>query len=65
MKYSNSCLDKKFIKIDNVELSFERNGFYIIKGENGTGKTTLIENVVFDKDISHFTFENENEREMY
>ena len=36
------------ISFENIDLNFSQTGIYVIKGENGTGKTTLIEHLLYE-----------------
>lgn len=53
----NKC-NIKNIDIDNMDLDFSEYGIYIINGNNGVGKTTILEQIIFGKnEISFNTLE--------
>lgn len=63
MEYNNSI--KKYIELENVKLDIEEYGIYKITGGNGCGKTTLLEQILFDDDTSHFYFCNGDEQKTF
>lgn len=63
MKIENLCVNNKKVKIENVNLDFSQKGIYIIKGLSGSGKTLLLEKVVFDD--YEATFDNPNEQQLF
>lgn len=65
MIYVNSRVNKKYIQLRDIKLSFEECGVYVLKGENGCGKTTLIESIVFDENKSHFLFSDKREKNAF
>lgn len=64
MIYYNDNI-KKYVELNNIKLDIEEYGIYLITGENGCGKTTLLEQILFDNDNSHFIFYNESEKKTF
>lgn len=58
MKIKNLTIKNKSINYENLEFDFSRNGIYQIKGKNGSGKTCILEEILFGK----YCVEFENER---
>ena len=54
MKISSFNLKNKFICYKNLMFDFSSFGIYKINGENGTGKTSIIEKIVFGNYSVHF-----------
>lgn len=63
MRINQFSIDNYFLSIKPFELQLNQNEIYLIEGENGSGKTTMIESLVFD-DYEAF-FENEEEQKLY
>lgn len=51
------------ISLENIELKFEYSGIYVISGENGTGKTSIIKKIVFEE--KNIKFDDENKQQMF
>ena len=52
-----------FVNIQNEKLDFSHTGVYILKGKNGAGKTSILENIVFgNPDVA---FKNKKQEELY
>lgn len=49
MKIKEIALKNKFINYEFISLDFSKKGIYLIQGENGSGKTSLIEEIIFGK----------------
>ncbi len=49
MKIKNINVKNKFINYENIEIDFSKKGIYLIQGENGSGKTSLLEEIIFGK----------------
>lgn len=49
MKISNLRIKNKYINYGNLNFDFSKYGIYKICGENGTGKTSIIEAILFGK----------------
>lgn len=52
MKISN--LSIKSINLQNLNFDFDRYGIYVISGENGSGKTSIIEKILFESSDVEF-----------
>lgn len=63
MYIKNININNNSVKINNAELNFTNNGIYLIHGKNGTGKTTLLENIIFGK--NNVEFNNPIEEKIY
>lgn len=63
MYISDLEIRNKFIHVQNIHMEFKQNGIYFILGENGCGKTTLLEQIIFGKE--HVFFENPREKNLY
>lgn len=50
LNVTNSSIDFK-----NINIDFSQNGFYLIKGKNGLGKTTIIDSILFSKNCCFFS----------
>lgn len=57
MKISGFHIKNKFINYENLTFDFSNFGIYKISGENGTGKTSIIEKIVFG--TYHVQFDSE------
>ncbi len=58
MKISGLNVKNKFICYENLMFDFSAFGIYKISGENGTGKTSIIEKIVFGNYSVQFDSEN-------
>lgn len=65
MIYKCDNYKKRSVTIKNINLNLSENGIYRIKGKNGTGKTTLIESILFEEPEENFLWEQENERTAF
>ena len=63
MYISDLSIKNRFINVKNINMEFEDNGIYFVLGENGCGKTTLIEQILFGNDNTYF--KNKEEQNMY
>lgn len=54
MKITNINISNKFINYSNISLDFSMPGTYFLVGNNGTGKSSLIENILFDNNTVIF-----------
>jgi ABC-type Mn2+/Zn2+ transport system ATPase subunit len=54
MKIENINIDHQGVSLKNVALSFENTGIYTLHGENGSGKTSLIEEILFENHAAKF-----------
>lgn len=63
MKITNINISNKFIDYSNVCLDFSMLGVYFLVGNNGTGKSSLIENIIFDD--NRVLFNNKNYDYLY
>lgn len=53
------------IHYENIHCDFSKKGIYLIKGENGTGKTTFIESLIFEENSETVFFLDELHNELY
>lgn len=49
MRFKNVAVKNKYLNIENVNIDFNKTGIYILRGFNGSGKTSLIEQLIFDE----------------
>ncbi|MFP3153714.1 ABC transporter ATP-binding protein [Lachnospiraceae bacterium ZAX-1] len=63
MKIRNFKISKPYLKINVNEIDFLEHGINLIAGDNGTGKTTILESIVFD--YNQIEFQTEKEKESY
>ena len=54
MKISSFNIKNKFICYENLMFDFSAVGIYKISGENGTGKTSIMEKIVFGNYSAYF-----------
>lgn len=63
MNVKQKIIQNEYIKISEYNINLKTNEIYLIDGKNGTGKTTLMESLVFGSlDVE---FETENEKLLY
>lgn len=62
MKIANAKIHNQSIHVDNINMEFDSIGLYRIEGENGCGKTTLLEMMLFGNDAE---FSSGDEKNMY
>ncbi len=62
MKVSTSIVNSQ-ICLKDIELEFESCGIYVISGENGSGKTSLIKKIVFDE--NNIKFKNSEQELLF
>lgn len=62
MRVRNAAIHNPSIHVENINLDFDSTGLYRIEGENGCGKTTLLELLLFGNDAEFHTAE---EKKMY
>lgn len=53
----NTSIENSQISLKNIELEFDNAGIYIISGENGSGKSSIIKNIVFEEKNIEFSDE--------
>lgn len=63
MRVRQKVIQNEYIKISEYNINLKINEIYLIDGANGTGKTTLMESLVFD--YLDVDFETENEKRLY
>ncbi len=63
MIYKN-IINKSYLN-KNVSFDFSLNGLYVFKGPNGCGKTTIIEEILFDRDETHYKFHDAETEKMF
>ena len=59
----NTSIENSQISLKNIELEFDNAGIYIISGENGSGKTSIIKNIVFEE--KNIEFSDEKIKELF
>ncbi|MCL1990505.1 MAG: ATP-binding cassette domain-containing protein [Defluviitaleaceae bacterium] len=64
MIIKNKTLKNNRIQISNINLDFSQKGVYIISGENGVGKTTLLESLLYELN-NGLSFVNEAHQKAY
>lgn len=62
MRIEKINIKNKFINLKNMEFNFDKNGVYLIKGENGVGKTSLIKNIIFEENSAYFSSECQSDQ---
>lgn len=67
MKIENLNVKNDAVEFTNINLDFSKTGVYLISGENGVGKTTIIESIIFGKNKFSFSSreQEENARKKY
>lgn len=63
MKYQNIEITNKFIHLTAKNIDFSSKGIYFIKGENGTGKSTFMNQLLFGQHKP--IFESKKEETLY
>jgi ABC-type multidrug transport system ATPase subunit len=63
MRIDKLNVKNKVINIEDVDIDFSGYGVYLIRGENGSGKTSLIEEIIFNK--NNISFDSEEQRKAY
>ncbi|MGN0165792.1 MAG: ATP-binding cassette domain-containing protein [Lachnospiraceae bacterium] len=63
MYISGLSICNRFIHVQDIHLDFKKNGIYFITGENGCGKTTLLEQILFGN--HGVCFESREEQYLY
>ncbi len=59
MKIKNMFVQNKQIHLKDVNIDFSNIGIYLIKGANGSGKTSLIEEILFKYNDATFSYEKQ------
>lgn len=57
MKIKNLNICNSKIRFKNINIDISNYGIYVLIGENGSGKTSLLENIIFEN--NHISFNNE------
>jgi len=60
MKIQNLSVKNKQINFENINIDFSRIGIYLIRGANGSGKTSLIEEILFNCRTAIFPCESQS-----
>ncbi|MDO4317621.1 MAG: ATP-binding cassette domain-containing protein [Lachnospiraceae bacterium] len=63
MRIHHICVKNKAVCISNIYIDLTQPGVYQLTGENGTGKTSLIESIVFEDNDA--VFDDPNEEILY
>ena len=63
MRIDNLNITNKYISFTEQKIAFDKKGIYLISGENGSGKTTVIKQLIFGK--NRISFNNREQEEAY
>lgn len=65
MKIQGFAVKNKTIAFSDIALDFSGTGIHLIQGANGTGKTTILEALLFERNQTTVTFNHAVEQESY
>lgn len=63
MIIENLSIKNKFIHLKKQKIELNHIGIYIVRGKNGVGKSSLIRQIVFDK--NNIVFNTEEQKNAY
>ena len=64
MTINNINIKNTNLNIKNQRIALKGNGIYLIKGDSGSGKTSILEYILFQDNLA-IDFENEQEKNLY
>ena len=65
MRIDNLNITNKYISFTEQKIAFDKKGIYLISGENGSGKTTVIKQLIFEKNKISFNSRAQEEAYIY
>lgn len=63
VRINNLTILNKRISLKNLSFNFSSVGIYLVTGPNGSGKTSVIERIVYGR--NDIEFENSKQQELY